>query len=81
MVAHGSAGLGMRVAVIGAGPLGLVATKNLMEEGFEVTAFERAESLGGLWRQTTNTQHTCVLPNTFTNTSKFTVRSLGGINR
>ncbi|KAH9212595.1 flavin-binding monooxygenase-like-domain-containing protein [Leptodontidium sp. 2 PMI_412] len=72
MTSHGSGGLGKRVAVVGAGPLGLVATKNLTEEGFEVTAFERAGSLGGLWRQTSNTQHTSVLPNTFTNTSKYT---------
>lgn len=77
MAAHGSAGLGIRVAVVGAGPLGLIATKNLAEEGFEVTAFERADSVGGLWRATTNTQHTSVLPNTLTNTSKYTVRSLG----
>ncbi|KAK3935184.1 flavin-binding monooxygenase-like-domain-containing protein [Diplogelasinospora grovesii] len=69
---HGSAGLGMRVGIIGAGPLGVVAAKNLAEEGFEVTVFERAEGVGGLWRQTTNTQQTSVLPNTFTNTSKFT---------
>ncbi|KAL3426514.1 hypothetical protein PVAG01_00023 [Phlyctema vagabunda] len=72
MAAHGSAGLGIRVAVIGAGPFGLIATKNLSEEGFDVTAFERADSLGGLWLATTNTQHTSALPNTFTNTSKFT---------
>lgn len=73
MTAHyGSAGLGMRVGIIGAGPLGLAAAKNLDEEGFKVTVFERAEGVGGLWRQTTNTQQTSVLPQTFTNTSKFT---------
>ena len=76
MAAHGSAGLGKTVAIIGAGPLGVIAAKNLAEEGFEVTIFERADSVGGLWRQTTNTQHTSVLPSTFTNTSKYTVRSL-----
>lgn len=69
---HGSAGLGMRVGIIGAGPLGVVAAKNLAEEGFEVTVFERAEGVGGLWRQTTDTKQTSVLPNTYTNTSKFT---------
>ncbi|KAL6899908.1 FAD/NAD(P)-binding domain-containing protein [Trichoderma evansii] len=70
---HGSAGLGMRVGIIGAGPLGVVAAKNLAEVGFQVTAFERAEGIGGLWRQTTNTKQTSVLPNTYTNTSKFTL--------
>jgi len=70
---RGSAGLGMRVGIIGGGPLGVIAAKNLAEEGFDVTVFERVEGVGGLWRQTTNTTHTSVLPNTFTNTSKFTV--------
>lgn len=77
MAAHGSGGVGVRVAVLGAGPLGVVATKNLAEEGFQVTAFERAAGVGGLWRASANTTHTSVLPNTYTNTSKFTVCSLG----
>ena len=76
MAAHGSGGLGMRVGIIGAGPLGLVAAKNLTEEGFEVTAFERAESVGGLWLPSTDRQRTCVQPNTVANTSKYTVCSL-----
>lgn len=67
----------MRVGIIGAGPLGVVAAKNLAEEGFEVTVFERAEGVGGLWRQTTDTKQTSVLPNTYTNTSKFTVGLFG----
>jgi len=39
-----------RVAVIGAGPLGLMAMKNLKEEGFDVFAFETRDYVGGLWR-------------------------------
>lgn len=78
MAAHpGSAGLGMRVGIIGAGPYGVIAAKNLAEEGFEVTVFERVEGVGGLWRQTTDPQQTSVIASTYTNTSKFTVRVFG----
>ncbi|XP_065600158.1 dimethylaniline monooxygenase [N-oxide-forming] 2-like isoform X2 [Cyrtonyx montezumae] len=38
-----------RVAVIGAGASGLVATKCCLDEGLEPTCFERSEDLGGLW--------------------------------
>jgi thioredoxin reductase len=39
-----------RVAVIGAGPSGLVAVKELLEEGHEPVCFERAPGLGGVFR-------------------------------
>jgi dimethylaniline monooxygenase (N-oxide forming) len=39
-----------RVAVIGAGPSGLVTVKELLEEGHRPTCFERASSLGGVFR-------------------------------
>lgn len=32
------------------GALGLVAMKNLLEEGFDVTGFDKNGYLGGLWR-------------------------------
>jgi len=73
MVSLGSAGLQKCVAVIGAGPLGLIATKNLVEEAFQVTTFERTQYVGGLWKPTANISRTSVLPGTITNTSKFTV--------
>ncbi len=38
-----------RVAVIGAGPGGLVAARWLLSRGFEPTIFERAPQLGGQW--------------------------------
>lgn len=38
-----------RVAVIGAGPAGLQAAAALLEEGFEVRLFERADQPGGNW--------------------------------
>ena len=40
---------GKTVAVVGAGPSGLVAAKVLMEDGFNVTLFDRHKELGGIW--------------------------------
>lgn len=34
------------------GPLGLVALKNCLEEGFEATGFDRIPYPGGLWTYT-----------------------------
>ncbi|GFY40615.1 dimethylaniline monooxygenase 5 [Trichonephila inaurata madagascariensis] len=39
-----------KVAIIGAGPAGLRAIKNLKDEGLEPVCFERTGHLGGLWR-------------------------------
>ncbi len=41
---------GRRVAVIGAGPAGLVAANRLNRRGYSVTVFERNENAGGLLR-------------------------------
>lgn len=38
-----------RVAVIGAGPNGLIHASTLLENGFEVRLFERAPKPGGTW--------------------------------
>ncbi|KAF8311493.1 FAD/NAD(P)-binding domain-containing protein [Clavulina sp. PMI_390] len=43
-----------RVAVIGAGPNGLVFTSTLIQHGFEVRMFERAPNPGGVWYYTDN---------------------------
>ena len=40
---------GAAVAVIGAGPAGLVAAKHALEAGFDVTVFEAQDDLGGQW--------------------------------
>jgi dimethylaniline monooxygenase (N-oxide forming) len=40
----------MKVAVVGAGPSGLVAIKELLEEGHDVVCFERAPDIGGVFR-------------------------------
>lgn len=42
------------VAVIGAGPLGLMALKNFKEDGFDVTCFEARDYVGGLWKYSTD---------------------------
>ena len=38
-----------KIAVIGAGPVGLTTVKNLLERGHSVTAYEKQSSIGGLW--------------------------------
>ncbi len=55
-----------KVCVIGAGISGLVAAKTFLEDGFEVTVFEKKPSLGGVWEKsraypdvkTQNSRHT-----------------------
>ncbi|ORY06269.1 FAD/NAD(P)-binding domain-containing protein [Basidiobolus meristosporus CBS 931.73] len=43
-----------RIAVIGAGPTGLIAAKNLAQEGeFDVIVFERNNTIGGIWNYST----------------------------
>ncbi|KAF1831186.1 FAD/NAD(P)-binding domain-containing protein [Decorospora gaudefroyi] len=53
----------------GAGPAGLVALKNLREEGFDATGFDRNSYIGGLWQYSTKEQ-TSVMETTITNISK-----------
>ncbi|KAF7558843.1 hypothetical protein G7046_g5305 [Stylonectria norvegica] len=50
-----------RVAVIGLGAMGIVAVKNLLEEGFDVTGFERSAYVGGLWHFTEDEETLSVL--------------------
>ena len=47
-----------RVAVIGAGPSGLVTTRHLAaaQDNFEVTCFERTGLIGGEWNYTDKTE-------------------------
>ena len=42
--------MGKRVAVVGAGPSGLVTVKELLDEGHAPTCFERADGIGGVFR-------------------------------
>jgi cation diffusion facilitator CzcD-associated flavoprotein CzcO len=59
---------GARVAVIGAGPGGLVAAKHALEAGFDTTVFEASDDLGGQWN--TRAAHSGVWPGMCTNTSR-----------
>jgi len=59
---------GARVAVIGAGPSGLVAAKHALEAGFETTVFEASDELGGQWH--TTAAHSGIWPGMRTNTSR-----------
>ncbi|KAI5458602.1 flavin monooxygenase-like protein [Mariannaea sp. PMI_226] len=58
-----------RVAVIGLGAMGIVAVKNLLEEGFDVTGFERSSYVGGLWHFTPDEDTLSVLKTTMVNVS------------
>ncbi len=60
--------VGARVAVIGAGPGGLVAAKQAIEAGYEVTVFEASDDLGGQWN--INAEHSGIWPGMRTNTSR-----------
>jgi dimethylaniline monooxygenase (N-oxide forming) len=63
------------VAVIGLGASGLVALKNLKEQGFDVVGFERNSYIGGLWKYS---EGDClsVLKTTVVNISKERVRTV-----
>ncbi len=56
------------MAVIGAGPGGLVAAKYAIEAGFDTTVFEASDDLGGQWQSTA--PHSGIWPGMHTNTSR-----------
>ncbi|WP_445169456.1 flavin-containing monooxygenase [Mycolicibacterium sp. Dal123E01] len=57
-----------RVAVIGAGPAGLVASRWLLSQGFEPSIFEQGPTLGGQW--TAQSGRSGVWPGMHTNSSR-----------
>lgn len=57
-----------RIAIVGAGPAGLVAAKYALEAGFEPTIFEAGDRLGGQWDVAA--PHSGVWPGMHTNTSR-----------
>ncbi|KAK9319791.1 flavin monooxygenase-like protein [Lipomyces orientalis] len=59
------------VAVIGCGPSGLATLKNLLEEDFDATAFDKRHSIGGVWEYNENVNYTSTLPTTVSNVSKY----------
>lgn len=68
---------GSRVCIIGGGPQGLVALKNLLELNSEETTVFDAELLesrdrvGGIWAYAKDENEITALPNTIQNTSRF----------
>lgn len=57
------------VAVIGLGGQGLATLKNLLEEGFRATGFDRLEHIGGIWHYSAQ-NHLSALQSTFVNVSR-----------
>src|SRR4051794_34937734 len=39
----------MRIGVVGAGPSGITTVKQLVDEGHDVTCFDKNASIGGIW--------------------------------
>lgn len=68
MIAWHSAHVAQSVAVIGAGPGGLVSARWLQAHGFEPTVFEQAATLGGQWTGLPGASG--VWPGMYTNTSR-----------
>ena len=59
---------GARVAIVGAGPSGLVTAKHALEASFDVSVFEASDDLGGQWQ--TDAPHSGIWPGMHTNTSR-----------
>src|SRR3954453_18531663 len=59
---------GARIAIIGAGPSGLVTAKYALEAGFDVVVFEASDDLGGQWYA--SAPHSGIWPGMRTNTSR-----------
>lgn len=73
MASSQSQHIGSDVCVIGTGVLGLLALKNLLEQGLNATALERNEYIGGTWHASQNTDQTTALMGTTANTSRHCV--------
>ncbi|KAH6688440.1 flavin-binding monooxygenase-like-domain-containing protein [Plectosphaerella plurivora] len=61
---------GKDVCVVGTGMIGVVAIKNLLEQGLNPTAFTKDEYIGGLWKPSSDGAKTTALHQTSLNTSK-----------
>ena len=55
----------MRFAVIGAGMSGILAAIKLREAGYDVVVYEKADRLGGTWRENTYPGLSCDVPSHF----------------
>lgn len=59
-----------RVCIIGAGPSGITALKNLLDEGIEVTCLDRQHDVGGNWIFSEEEGHSSVFETTHIISSK-----------
>ena len=59
------------VCVIGVGPSGLAAAKNLLDAGLDVTVFDRQIGVGGNWRFSNEVGHSSVFETMHIISSKF----------
>ena len=50
-----------KICVIGAGPSGITAIKNLLDQGLEVIAYDFNENVGGNWIFNEGETHSSVL--------------------
>ena len=55
----------IRVAVIGAGMAGILAAIKLREVGCDVVVYEKADRVGGTWRENTYPGLSCDVPSHF----------------
>ncbi len=60
----------MKIAVIGVGPSGITALKNLVDQGLDVVAFDRNHEVGGNWIYSENESHSSVFETTHIISSK-----------
>ncbi|MEM9325593.1 MAG: NAD(P)-binding domain-containing protein [Bacteroidota bacterium] len=60
----------MSVCVIGAGPSGIAAIKNLLDEGVDVVAYDRNSDVGGNWIYSESESHSSVFETTHIISSK-----------
>ncbi|MFN4286857.1 MAG: flavin-containing monooxygenase [Lacibacter sp.] len=62
--------MGKHVCVIGAGPSGITAAKNLLDEGLQVTVYDYGKEVGGNWVFTEDESHSSVFETTHIISSK-----------
>ena len=59
-----------RVCVIGAGPSGIAAAKNLLDEGLDIVVYDRNDQVGGNWIFSEDESHSSVFETTHIISSK-----------
>jgi hypothetical protein len=62
--------MNQKIAVIGAGPSGITALKNLIDQGLDAVAFDRNSEVGGNWIYSESESHSSVFETTHIISSK-----------